>query len=780
MAANKLAATVQVIGLGIGLGSVILMLTFILHEYSFDKYHKNSQSIYRVVNGKDCSTPYVMGESFKAGFPEIKNVFRIYSVLNAMIKSNDEFIKEEGFILADSSIFSVLDISVLAGNSKLFFQNNNDIVLSDKTARKYFGDRNPVGKHLEISMSGQTALCNICGVFRQFPSNSSIQPEIIGNIKLADYCLSNQTLFFSNGSTKDREENLNRWAQRGFQTFLLVPGNPDITLLEHKATELCKEEDKDYKQKSIYLQPFTQMYFHSEDLWNYSPMLVSDLKSIKIFEGIAILILIVAWFNYILLSTAETKSQLREIACRKAIGASPGQLARRAYVHSMQITLLSLFVALLFVQLTIPFFNQLFDRSISIYLFLKPIYLGAILLVVVITGFAGGSYVSFYTSKLKPVNLFNSQAGNSASGRLLPTGVLIMLQFVVFILLFVATITMDKQVRFSENKGQGFNSSNVLVFRLNNQELRNKVDVIRSKLEADPHVLQTATSAFTPPSSSFISIALGNDEKSEPIKEEGMFIGKNLIELLQIPVLEGKSFQDAKEGSNEIIINESAAKKYHVKAGDQLASFGVRGILKDFHVHSFHKPINPLFIIKMNDEGCYELVVRSDGNNKEIVNTARKIWKALLPTAYFDYLSLNDRISLFYEKEKKQVNTITFFSFLAIALAMMGLFGYVSITLLKRTKEIGIRKVNGARVSEILTMLNKDFVKWVAVAFIIACPIAWYAMYQWLQNFAYKTELSWWVFALAGIVTVAVAVLTVSWQSWRAATRNPVESLRYE
>ncbi|HEY4786382.1 MAG TPA: FtsX-like permease family protein [Bacteroidales bacterium] len=781
MATNKLITSVQVIGLGIGLGSVILMLMFILHEYSFDKYHKNSGKVYRVVYEKDCSTPYIMGESFKSGIPEIKNVFRIYSVSNTLIKCNEELIKEDNFLLADSSIFSVLDIPIIAGNPRLLFQNTNDVVISDKAAQKYFGNNDPVGKPLEVTMSGQPVLCNVSGIFKRFPSNSSFQSEIIGNIQLAGYCLPNQTMLFTTGAKSNPDEVINGWKQRGFQTFVLIPGNISSALLENKATVLCKTEDGDNKGKKISLQPFTRMYFHSGELWNYEPLRISNLRTIRIFEGIALLILLTAWFNYILLSTAETRSQLRELACRKVIGASSGQIALKTYVHSLVITLLSLFVALLFVQLIIPLFNQFFDKNIDIRLLFNPAYLGAILLITLITGLSGGSYVSFYMARLKPVNLFKPLTGSQNNGRLIPSGVIIMLQFSVFILLSISAIIVEKQVWYSENKSQGFNSNHVVIFKLNNQELKSKIDVIRSKLESNPHVIKVATSAFTPPTTGFIRLALGNDNNSEPIKEEGLFVGNNLIELLQIPVQDGHSFYyNTGDKSNAIIINESASKKYKVKAGDQLGSFRVCGIVKDFHVHSFHKPITPLIILKMNDNGCYELAVRSDGNDKEVINTAHKIWKEILPTAFFDYQLLNDRIVSFYDKERNQAKTITFFSFLAIFLCLIGLFGYVSVNLIKRTKEIGIRKVNGARVSEVLLMLNTTFIKWVAVAFIIACPIAYYAMHQWLQNFAYKTELSWWVFVLAGLTAVAVAILTVSWQSWRAATRNPVESLRYE
>jgi putative ABC transport system permease protein len=778
MAARKLTAFIQIIGLGIGLGGVILMLAYILHEYSFDKYHTNSSHIYRVVYDKNCTTPYPMGDRFKEEIPGVKNIFRIYNLWNAQIKKNDDYLKEEHFILADSSIFSILDIPILAGNQKLLFNDRSDIVISEKAAEKYFGTFNPVGKLLEINMSGELVKCNITGVYKNFPSNSSLQPEFIGNIKLAFHAFRNSILLFGNIKEINEQELPNSWDEFGMQTFVLTSDNSSISAIERKGTAICKSHLKEKKEKEIHLQEFTKMYFYSEDLWNKNPLLTSNVKSIRLFEGIAILILLIACFNYILLTTTETQSQLKEIACRKVNGASTRQIAHKIYTYALLVAILSLLPAMLFVKLTIPFFNQLFEKNIDIGLFLNPLYVIATIGITIFTGFLGGSYTILHTRKLSPANLFRP-IGVYGFAKLFSSGGIIVFQFIVFILLVSSAIIMDKQVRYSETQNQGFNSDNVLVFKLSNLELRKKAAVIKSKLVANSHVLGVATSGFTPPGDGFFNMTLGK-EGAEVIKEEGMFVGNGLIELLKIPVLDGTSFTENCVQSDGILINAMAANKYKVKVGDVLGSFKVRCILKDFHVHSFHRPINPLVILKMDDKDCFELAVRTDGYNVEVIREAKKIWEDILPTAFFEYQLLNDRISSFYAKERTQVKTITFFSLLAVFLAVIGLLGYVSIITLKRTKEIGIRKVNGARITEILAMLNKDFVKWVAIAFIIACPIAWFAMYKWLQNFAYKTELSWWVFTIAGLMALIVALITVSGQSWRAAIKNPVEALRYE
>ena len=312
---QKLTSAIQIVGLGIGLGSAVLMLSFITHEYSFDTYHKNSKSIYRIRYDKDCSTPYIMGEALKSEIPEISNKFSIYGVWNVLLKKNDEFIKEENFILADSSIFSMLDIPVKAGNLRYLHQNSNDLVISDKAAYKYFGNKNPVGQPLEVIISGNKINCNISGIFKKFPSNSSIQAEFIGSIKMVDLALASQTLNFSTGKQENKPPD--SWDKAGFQTFFLISNNKLISYIENKATLICQNANSKYDKKSkIYLQPFTSMYLHSGELSNINPLAESNLQSIRIFEWIGLLILIIAWFNYILLSTAETKSQLKEIAWR--------------------------------------------------------------------------------------------------------------------------------------------------------------------------------------------------------------------------------------------------------------------------------------------------------------------------------------------------------------------------------------------------------------------------------------------------------------------------------
>ena len=775
---NKLSAFINIFGLGIGLGCVVLMGTYILHEFSFDKYHTNSKDLYRIIVDDDASESYAMGEIFKDEVPGIQSIFRIYDIWNTKVKLNNEFVKEDEFILADQEIFSSLDIPLLLGNRKDLLKTTTSLVISDKVRDKYFPGENPIGKTLEASISGRMVNFTVAGVFKHFPSYSSIQANWIGNIEEAFPVMGNVADPFHIAGNTDETRLKQNWEKGGFQTIALVAKNTDIESTENLCASIYKEHrQKDYK---VRFQPFDQIYLYSNNITNAGPFKTSQLSTLKIYAGIALLILVVALINYVLLSLADAKKQLKQVACHKINGASASHIQKRYLQQSLVTSFLSVIPAILFLALIIPFFNQLFDKNLSIQLFLKVPYLVMLFVFIVLTGLISGAYISFYTSRLNPLQLL-SPASIKIKNKINEKGILVTSQFIIFIFLCSSTLLMEKQLFFSTNKSPGFDVNNVLVFRLDNKEAQQQFSVIKSRVRQNPHVQMLAGSTNTPPTQDFLQLTVGNGDDGK-LQEEGLFIGPNLLNTLEIPILNGEDYPESEvpPANPELIINETAAKKYNVNAGEYLGKFYIKAVVADFHAHSLHRFIKPLLLITEGPENATELVVRTDGNNKEVIQYVQNIWSEILPASNLEYELLNDRISLFYAKEKKQTKSVMFFAFMAIVLAALGLFGYVSLALIQRTKEIGIRKVNGARVSEVMTMLNKDFIKWVAVAFIAATPLAYYAMHKWLENFAYKTSLSWWIFALAGVFALGIALLTVSWLSWKAATKNPVEALRYE
>jgi putative ABC transport system permease protein len=755
------------------------MGTYIFHEFSFDKYHNKSDKIYRVNVDGNCSTPYAMGEAFINEIPDFERIFRIYNVWNIRVKSGENYFKENDFILADQEIFAALDIPVILGQKQNLLLNPSSLIISDKVADKYFGKQNPLNNIITVNISGRLVDFTVTGVFKQFPSNSSFQAGWIGNIEEAFTIMANYSDLFGKVSDDGLNSLKQNWEKDEFQTFALAYDKINITEVSQKCTAIFQNHRINEK-KEVHLQPFKHMYLYSNNLYNTGPLKTSQLNIIKIFSTIALLILLIACVNYILLSTANAKKQLKVVACYKVAGASSFQIQKEYLFHSVFISFLSLLPALLFVSEIIPFFNQLYDKNLSMNLFLQTPYLIILFGFILVIGLLAGSYISFYASRFNPLLLLSSVSGKDEKN-IYRNGALVIVQFTIFIFLCSSTLIMEKQLLFFKNNNPGFDANNVLVFKLDNKEAQKHFSAIKLRIEKNLHVVKVAGSGFTPPTQSFLQLTIDNAD-NEKLNEEGLFIGSDLISLLKIPIIEGKDYSSEKSqiDSSSLIINQTAAKKYKIRAGEYLGKFYIKAIVADFHAHSLHRFVKPLILLKLGDENVTELVIRTDGITKEVVDDLNSLWKEISPTTFLEYELLSDRINNFYEKEEKQTRSVMFFAFMAIALASMGLFGYVSLLLIQRTKEIGIRKINGARVSEVMTMLNIDLIKWVAISFFIATPIAWYTMHKWLQTFAYKTEQSWWIFGLSGILALGIALLTVSWQSWRASTRNPIEALRYE
>jgi putative ABC transport system permease protein len=433
-----------------------------------------------------------------------------------------------------------------------------------------------------------------------------------------------------------------------------------------------------------------------------------------------------------------------------------------------------------FVNITLPIFNNLFQKELDIELLLKWEYMLAILFIMLLTGIVAGIYLGFYVSSISPARLIQNK-GAGVHGKSRAKGTLVIVQFIAFLLLVISFMLMQKQYNFSLKKEIGINTENVMVVGLNDDDVRNNVQVIRNELLNDPNVQSCVLTSFmTPPSDNILNIQYHDKVTGEDVKMEGLVLGVGELELLRIPVIKGCSFnQSNAQDKNNIIVNETAAKLLKIDAGSNLSSFKVIGIVPNFHFHSLHQPVGPIVILSQTSN-FPNLLIKTNGDNASVQKRLKEICKTVSPGFSYETEMLSDRIAQFYEREEKQIGTIAFFSAIALGLSIIGLLGFVSITLNKRTKEIGIRKINGANNKEILNLFYAQYTRWIILAFIIACPIAWYAMHKWLESFAYKTEMSWWVFAAAGVMALVIALVTVSFQSWRAATRNPVESLRYE
>ena len=774
---KKLYTSINILGLGIGLGCVILMATYIIHEFSFDRYHSKSSRIYRLVNGKNCGTFYAMGEAFKKDIPEIEDAFSVFPIYDFHVKQKQQFIKEKDVFLSDASILNVLDIEFITGDKKNQLIEPNTLIISEKIAQKYFHGLNPVGEFIQVAISNKIYNLKVTGVYKNFPSNSSIKADFIGDISLSFSLLWDIMYTIGQRANKPAIDYRHEWNRNEFRTFILLHKDANIELTEKKCTEICLTHKYENENGGIHLQPLSQMYLHSNNLEDTEPFQISQMDSLRIFAGIGFLILMVALVNFIFISNADSVASIKEIACRKVNGASKTQIILRTLYKSLIISFLSLIPALLFVSMAIPFFNEHFQKDLRMELFMELPYISALLILVLLTGLSSGLYLGMITSNVNPTKLF--QKALNPDKRKLWKGSMVIVQFAVFILLSTCVIIMKKQFNYALHKDLGLNTNNIMVVDLNAEEFKSKMASIKNEIMLNSNVVGCSPTSFTiPPSDNFLDFSYKDNNQSKT--QEALVFGPGVLELLKINLIEGISFNETNaKNRDNLIINEAAAKKYKVKVGDKIVHFNVIGIVKNFHYHSIHQPVNPIFIVPQSQNFSF-LLIKTNGNNKLVAENLKQICSGIAPNILFQYEMLNDRVAKFYEKEKNQMGMIGFFSIVALSLSIMGLFGFVSLNLSKRTKEIGIRKINGAKSIELIKMLNLQYLKWVFVAFIIASPIAYYVLTKWLENFAYKTDLSLWVFASAGIVAQLIAFLTVSWQSWRASIKNPVEALKYE
>jgi putative ABC transport system permease protein len=544
-----------------------------------------------------------------------------------------------------------------------------------------------------------------------------------------------------------------------------------------KYKELFKNERiKDFNYD---LQPVTDVYLRSGTKAASQFCKAGNPNELKYYEAISLIILLISVTNYILLTKASTSDRLRELGTRKVLGASQGRIRTQIIIESNLVTILSLLPAALVIFSGISFINNTLNKSLSPDIFYSPVMWLCLIMVVLFTGIISGVIIGYNVSRVPSLLLLSGKTSeHSRSGNLKYS--FLILHFSIYVILVASVISVSKQIKYSLTNFKGINPEHVMITELNTNELKSSFTAICDEMKKTPGVIMAAGSSFIPPFGNYLPITLATPE-GEKVRFDGLIMGEGMTEMLDIKVIDGSSFDTFKANRREVLFNESSALKYKIKAGDIYLGFNVKGIVKDFHAHSLHTLIQPMVILQQNPANMGLLAIKTDGKNDEaIIKQLRALYNQISPDEIFEVKYLTDDISGFYGNEINQQKIIGAFSILATVLSVMGLFGIALISILRKTKEIGLRKVNGASIIEIIYLLNAGFLKWIVISFVISIPASMYIISVWQSRFAYKTELSWWIFASAGISAIFVAMLTVSWQSIRAATRNPVEALRYE
>ena len=780
--ADKTNTLISISGLILGLGIVTVVLVFVLNEFGYNSSFANNNRIYRVLNYNEldnhswANTPFVIAEEAKSKFAEIESFAHQYNMGNIEVKRNTEYIREPDVMCTESDFFSIFGIDILNGSLNNFDHSEELILLSENLANKYFGAENPVGQRLEIRYLGKEFPMEVAGVYRDIPQNSSIKATLIANIDFALQHLEDNIQ--TNAKKPDENEFRQAWKGVFFTNFLLLKEDVDVKAFETKLWEMGNKNSSENFKMSLSLQPLSDIYFGSEKIVDNNKKEQGNISMLLVLAFIGFLILVTASINYLNLASAKAMSQVKNVAVRKICGANRKSIIGQMIIESTLITILALPFAIASASASLPFISSMLGKDYSIEISGQLVASLVILaLITLVTGILSGSLVSIRSSRFGLVNVLKGNKIDSGNKHYTRKAMVIF-QISVFISLISIMFLVQKQVEYAFNKDLGFVKEGLIRVPRGDHNL----DLFKQEIEKNPNVLSACGTLWMPPSNNKMYLSIPKVSKhDEMVKVNGLFVGYGFAETMGLEIVMGSDFNEEKNNRG-VLVNESAIKTLGLIEilGEQTAFGPVVGVIGDFNMFSIHEAIAPM-IIGLNPGMSQNMAIRLRTENlPESIKFLKKTWTETGGTTAFEFEFVDEILNDMYESDIRFSKTIGLLAVIAVSIASLGLFGLSLLMGKQRIKEIGVRKVNGARIKEIMALLNKDFVMWVGIAFVIATPISYIAMNKWLENFAYKTTLSWWIFALAGILALGIALLTVSFQSWKAATKNPVESLRYE
>ncbi|UCC38535.1 MAG: ABC transporter permease [Candidatus Aminicenantes bacterium] len=785
---HKGYAFINIAGLAIGMTCCILIIAYVVTELSYDKYHENADKIYRIgaeVNmggftGSLAVSNAPLGPVLKQDYPEVMNAARIRPISKTLVKYEDRQFYEEQILHADKTIFDIFSFPMIKGDPKTALVTAYSVVLTEETAQKYFGEEDPLGKVLKFNNQDDFT---ITGIVENVPKNSHFTFDMLCSF---------ETFFVRN---KGAREN---WFNFHLHTYLLLRENYDYTELEKKFPAVVdKYMGKIIKslggELKYFLQPLTSIHLHSKLEGEISGN--SNILYIYIFASIALFILLIACINFMNLATARSATRAKEVGMRKVIGAHKRELIRQFLGESIIYSFFSLIVALILVQFALPLFRSISGTELRMNFaemsWLIPGLLGFVLFV----GIIAGSYPALFLSSFQPAMVLKGSLKSGAANKRFRS-TLVVAQFVISVALIIGTGIVLNQLDYMKNTNLNFDKKNVIFVRITDQKLRQSLEFIKNELKNIPGVISLASSSNVPGQTTDVSphIPEGFQEDNSQLMES-IDIDHDFLPTLGIEIVDGRNFSTefATDTKEAVIINETAAKKFgwDKPVGKTIKSPGsgfpmlwrtktVIGVVRDFHFSSLHKIIMPLLI--GNGTNYLDTISIKIGheNTRETLSALQEKWKEIDPFRPFEYSFLDETFDSQYRSDERLSKIFASFTVFAIFIACLGLFGLASFMAEQRTKEIGIRKVLGASVPGIVTLLSKNFLKLVIIANIIAWPISYFVMKNWLQNFAYRTNMGLGVFVLTGVLSLCIALLTVSYQSIKASVANPVDSIKYE
>ncbi len=784
---NKVYSFINIFGLAIGLAGFILITILIKNELSYDSFNKKADRIYRVVEIQNqenigklkvAVTMGPLGPALKEYFPEVESSVRLIPSPPLFCKAGEKGFYEKNVSFADSSVFGIFTIPLIEGDPKTALRDPFSIVLSQSAAVKYFGNANPIGRTIRISGIFGKDDYKVTGLMKDYPQNSNLNFDILGSYSTMEHYVSW----------------LKRWNTNTLATYVLLKKGINPARINERFTSFINHyippnpETGEKSDLKMYLQPLKDIHLYSGDItYQTYRHNQGSISNVYIFSAIALFILLIACINFMNLATARSAKRVKEIGMRKVLGSTRKSLVSQFIGEAVLISFLGLFFSILIVEFSLPYFKEIFADRIVISYQDNLLFLIQLIAITLAVGVLSGSYPAFFLSRFQPADSLKGSISTKMKGAFLRK-VLVVLQFTIAVALIVCTGIVSSQMNFIKNKDLGFNKEHVVYLPIRSKETKEKIDLLKSEFAKNPDIINSAASSglFGASGSEGTETVAGTNNRVRMMMRRS-FVDFDYIKTMQMKIIEGRDFMKShpSDSTEAVIVNEAAVKKFGWKnpigkqfEGEPLKT--VIGVVKDFNFFSMHTKIGPL-IMSIEPGQFHYIVIRVKPQNiSSTVNFIESVWKKVVPGRPFEYSFLDQHFDEVYKNDERTGEMFGFFSFMAIFIACLGLFGLAAYTAEQRTKEIGVRKVLGGSVKSIVMLLSIDFLKLVFAAIIIAVPVSYLVMNEWLSDFAYRVTINPWIFVLTALLALAIAFMTISFQAVKAATSNPVKALKYE
>jgi putative ABC transport system permease protein len=777
---QKFFSLLNLFGLALGLTTTLFIGIYIWQEVTYDHFHQKADRISWITtkmqyNGEQIefgSTGTKVGPALLRNFPEVEAYTRLLKS-SSIFKYQEKSFEEENVVYADSAFFHIFSFTLKSGNPATVLSEPNQVVLTHKIARKYFGQQNPVGKTLTVNGAKEYV---VTGIVEEVPDNSQIKFDMLVS-------------FTSLGASKNEA-----WFPANYYTYLLLNEEKAFVSLQNKIRPFMDKNSAETEMEgdnfvTFQLMPLKRVHLYSD----LSPLVpVADIKYIYIFGLVALLVLSIACINYINLATARATERATEVGVRKVLGAAKNQLFWQFMGEALIMSLVATLISLLAIYFGMPYFESITGSEVQLSTLLLPLLVGTTLLFLIIS-FLSGIYPSIVLSKLLPARTLKGKYKNTSSALLLRKG-LITFQFFISIALIACTIIIYMQLNFLQNSKLGYQKDHIIVVNLQ-YSMVEKYEVLKNKLAQNP-AIEAMTMAYETPTKIDWGGSIKTPAMDEALVATCIPVEKDFLKTLNIELVAGKDFTasdqdkanqaDGEEADFSMIINETAAALMGWNPDEAISKTldlplpgTVVGVVRDFHYATMKEKIGPLVI--MNREMYHQMLIRIDGQNiASTLDYMRETWKTIIPDFPFSYHFMDEEFDQLYASEQKTSKIFNVFTFLAIGLGLLGLLGLSAYTISQRRKEISIRKILGASVAQIIRLLSIDFIRLIVIAFVLAVPVAWYLMSQWLMNYEYRIDMNVLVFLGSGAVVILLTLLILISYSFKTANRNPVESMRQE